>query len=151
MLAVDYISWNSSSKEYWTDHRNRRMQGSSMSPDCINAEKLHNLFTSFTDHAFDMVRRDGFWKIIERFWCPHKFTFHLVVASQDDGHRPQQWRGIQDLSIGVKQGWMLLLTLFCMNFPAMMMDAFHNCREGLAIRYWMDGKMFNLWPLLSSE
>lgn len=54
--------------------------------------------TTGTEECLQTINAEKFWKIIERFWCPHKFTVHLVVASQDDGHSPQQWRRIQDLS-----------------------------------------------------
>ena len=40
-------------------------------------QKQHGdvLFVTFVDltKAFDMVNRDGFWKIMEKFGCPSKF------------------------------------------------------------------------------
>ena len=45
---------------------------------------------------------------------------------------------------GVKQGCVLAPTLFSMMFSAMLAEAFRDNSDGIPIRFWTDGKLFNL-------
>ena len=45
---------------------------------------------------------------------------------------------------GVKQGCVLVPTLFSMMFSAMLSYAFRDCEPGIDIRYRSDGKLLNL-------
>ncbi|VDM03957.1 unnamed protein product [Schistocephalus solidus] len=42
------------------------------------------LYTTFVDRtkAFDMVNRDGLWKVMQKFGCPERFT-HMVRQFHD--------------------------------------------------------------------
>ena len=48
------------------------------------------------------------------------------------------------VSNGVKQGYVLALTLFSILFAAMLLDAFRDCDRGVFIQFATDGKLFNL-------
>ncbi|KAL8582720.1 hypothetical protein ACOMHN_051506 [Nucella lapillus] len=46
---------------------------------------------------------------------------------------------------GVKQGCVLVPTLFSIMFLAMLSDAFSDYKPGINIKYRSDGKLFNPW------
>ena len=82
-----------------------------------------------------------------KFGCPDKIialvqSFHdeMQVRVQDDGESFEQILVIN----GVKQGCVLAQSLFSMMFSAMLAEAFRDNSDGIPIRYWTDGKVFNL-------
>ena len=96
--------------------------------------------------AFDTVSREGLWKSMAKFGCPAKVIamvrqFHdgMLARVQNDS----EFSGLFPVTIGVKQGCVLALTLFSMMFSAMLTDAFKDCDNGIP-RYRFDGKLFNL-------
>ncbi|XP_063597258.1 uncharacterized protein LOC134773939 [Penaeus indicus] len=112
-------------------------------------EQYSDLFVTFVDltKAFDTVSKDGLWKIMEKFGCPSKFItivwqFHdgILVKVLDDGDKSEAF----PVTNGVKQGCVLAPTLFSMVFSAMLTDAFHDCQDGMHVRYRTDGGLFNL-------
>ena len=111
-------------------------------------EQNKDLYTTFVDltKAFDTVSREGLWKIMAKFGCPERFItiirqFHdgMMARVQDDGETSEAF----PVTNGVKQGCVLAPTLFSIMFSAMLIDAFHDSEEGIAIRYRTDGKLFN--------
>ncbi|KAJ1141064.1 hypothetical protein NDU88_007400 [Pleurodeles waltl] len=85
---------------------------------------------------------------MEKFGYPGKFIsmvrhFHNGMLAQvlDDGNSSDVYPGTN----GVKQGYVLALTLFSMMFSAMLSDAFCDDEEtSIKIRYRTDGRLFNL-------
>ena len=105
------------------------------------------LFVTFVDltEAIGTVSRDGSWQIMERFGCPSKFI--PIIRQFHDGIMHGQsagwWRGIKAISCdGVKQGCVLAPTLFSMVFSAMLINAFHDCNEGIHTRYETNGGLY---------
>ena len=97
--------------------------------------------------AFDIVSREGLWKIMAKFGCPAKFI--ATVRQFHDGMLARVQNDVEfsdpfPMTNGVKQGCVLASTLFSMMFSAMLTDAFQDGDNGLAIRYRFDGKLFNL-------
>ena len=97
--------------------------------------------------VFDIVSREGLWKIMAKFGCPAKFIamvrqFHDSMLSkvQNDGEFSDPF----PLKNGVKQGCVLASTHFSMMFSAMLTDAFQDGDNSIHIRYRFDGKLFNL-------
>ncbi|XP_076462069.1 uncharacterized protein LOC143294580 [Babylonia areolata] len=112
-------------------------------------EQHSDLFMTFVDltKAFDMVSREGLWKIMEKFGCPNKFItivqqFHdsIMVKVLDDGDESEAFR----VTNGIKQCCVLALTLFSMVFSAILTDAFRDCEERIHVRYKTDGRLLNL-------
>ena len=97
--------------------------------------------------AFDTVSRERLWKIMAKFSCPAKFIamvrqFHdgMLARVQSDGEFSDPF----PVTNGVKQGCVLVSTLFNLMFSAMLTDAFQDGNNGISIRYRFDGKLFNL-------
>ena len=97
--------------------------------------------------AFDTVSREGLWKIMAKFGCPAKFIamvrqFHdgMLARVQNDG----EFSDTFPVTNGVKQGCVLVSTLFSMTFSAMLTDAFQDGDNGIPFRYRFDRKLFNL-------
>ena len=97
--------------------------------------------------AFDIVGRDGLWKIMAKFGCPPRYIamvrqFHdgMQAHVQNDGEYSEPFL----VTNGVKQGCVMAPTLFSMMFSAMLTDAFQDIDAGFPIRYRFDGKLLNL-------
>ena len=97
--------------------------------------------------AFDIVSRDGRWKIMAKFGCPPRhiamvWQFHdgMQARVQNDG----EYSGPFSVTNGVKQGCVMAPTLFSMMFSAMLIDAFQDVDAGFHIRYRFDGMLLNL-------
>ena len=94
--------------------------------------------------AFDIVSREGPWKIMAKFDRPAKFI--AMVRQFHDGilARVQNNDKFSDpfpVTNGVKQGCVIASTLFSMMSSAMLTDAFQDGYNRIPIRYW---KLFNL-------
>ena len=83
--------------------------------------------------AFDTVSRDGLWKIMAKFGCPPRFIaivrqFHngMQARMQNDGEFSEPFH----VTNGVKQGCVMVPTLFSMMFSAMLVDAFQDSGTG---------------------
>ena len=105
-------------------------------------EQNVDLYMTFVDltKAFDTV-------VMDKFGCPPRFIiimrqFHngMKARVQNDG----EFSELFEVTTGVKQGCVMVLTLFSMVFSAMLMDAFHDNDTGFPIRYRFGGSIFNL-------
>ena len=112
-------------------------------------EQNVDLYMTFVDltKAFDIVSRDGLWKIMAKFGCPPRFI--AMVRQFHDGmqarvQNDEEFSEPFEVTNGVKQGCVLAPTLFSMMFSAMLMDAFQDSDTGFPIRYRFDGNIFNL-------
>ena len=90
-------------------------------------------FIDFTK-AFDLVSRDGLFKILPKIGCPPK----LQSLSFSEPF---------DIRNGVKQGCVLAPTLFGIFFAALLKHAFGTATEGVYLRTRSDGRLFNLTRL----
>lgn len=79
--------------------------------------------------------------------CPRKFIvivrqFHddILVRVQDNGETTEPF----SVSNGVKQGCVIVSTLFSLMFSAMLTDAFRDTNIDIGIRYQTVGSVFNL-------
>ena len=110
----------------------------------------HNmpLYVSFIDltKAFDLVSRDGLFKILPKIGCPPKLqslieSFHNNMKGivQYDGNTSEPF----EISSGVKQGCVLAPTLFGIFFALLLKHAFGKSKEGIFIHTRSDAKLFN--------
>nr|VZI37598.1 unnamed protein product [Spirometra erinaceieuropaei] len=96
--------------------------------------------------ALDRANREGLWKIMQKFRCPERFIqmvrqLHdgMMARVTDNGAVSEAFAVIN----GVKQGCVLVPTLFSLMFSAMLMDAYCDERPGLRIAYRTDGHLLN--------
>ena len=112
-------------------------------------EQHQPLYMTFVDltKAFDTVCHEGLWRIMEKFGCPAKFItmvrqFHDGVQARvlDNGNCSKAFL----VTNCVKQGCVLVATLFSMMFTAMLSDAFYDhLSMCISYRYWTDGQLFS--------
>ena len=119
-------------------------------------EQNMDLYTTFLDltKAFDTISREGLWKIMAKFGCSDRFitmvgqlhnggvTAHL----QDDRETSDAF----PVTNGVKQGCIIVQTLFNIMFSAMLTDAFCGSEEEIFIMYRAVGKLFKQCTLLAA-
>lgn len=111
-------------------------------------EKQQPLFIAFIDltKAFDLVSRDGLFKILPLIGCPPKLL-NFIKSFHDGSRGTVQYDGNRSeafvISSGVKQGCVLAPTLFNIFFSVLLNHAFKSSEEGVLIRSRSDGKLFN--------
>ena len=112
-------------------------------------EQNKPLYMAFIDltKAFDLVSRDGLFKILEKIGCPPKLLL-LIRGFHDNMKGRVQYEGsVSDefeIRSGVKQGCVLAPTLFGIFFAVMLKQAFGTATEGIYLRTRSDGRLFNL-------
>ena len=114
---------------------------------------LYMVFIDLTK-AFDLVSRDGLFKILDIIGCPPKLlrfiqSFHdgMKGVVEFDGSVSDAF----EITSGVKQGCVLAPTLFGIFFATMLHQAFRNTTEGVYMHTRMDGDLFNLQRLRSKK
>ena len=117
-------------------------------------EQRQPLFIAFIDltKAFDLVSRDGLFKILPLIGCPPKLlsfleSFHnnMHGTVRFDGNMSEAF----NIRSGVKQGCVLAPTLFGVFFSVLLKHAFRTTNAGIFLRSRTDGKLFNLARLRS--
>jgi len=112
-------------------------------------EQQQPLFIAFVDltKAFDLVSRDGLFKILPLIGCPPKLlsfleSFHNNMHStvRFDGNMSEAF----NIRGGVKQGCVLAPTLFGIFFSVLLKHAFRTTNGGIFLHSRTDGKLFNL-------
>ena len=112
-------------------------------------EQQQPLFIAFIDltKAFDLVSRDGLFKILPLIGCPPKLlsfleSFHnnMHGTVRFDGNMSEAF----NIRSGVKQGCVLAPTLFGIFFSVLLKHAFRTTNVGILLRSRTDGKLFNL-------
>ena len=110
------------------------------------------LYIAFIDltKAFDLVSRDGLFKILTKIGCPPKLqsiteSFHSGMKGtvQFNGSLSEPF----EIRSGVKQGCVLAPTLFGIFFAMLLKHAFGDATEGIYLRTRSDGRLFNLTRL----
>lgn len=112
-------------------------------------EQRQPLFVAFIDltKAFDLVSRDGLFKILPKIGCPPKLL--SIIRSFHEGMKGTvvfdgSTSAAFNIRSGVKQGCVLAPTLFGIFFAVMLKHAFGSAAEGIYLRTRSDGKLFNL-------
>ena len=112
-------------------------------------EQHQPLYIAFIDltKAFDLVSRDGLFKLLPKIGCPPKLlniirSFHdgMQGIVQYDGSYSEPF----DICSGVKHGCVLAPALFGIFFALMLKNAFGDATEGIHLHTRTDGKLFNL-------
>nr|VZI30018.1 unnamed protein product [Spirometra erinaceieuropaei] len=111
-------------------------------------EMRTHLYSTLVDlmKAFDTVKREGLWKIMQKFGCPERFT--QMVRQLHDGMmaRVTNNGAVSEafaVTNGVKQRCVLAPTLFSLMFSVMLMDAYRDERPGIRIAYRTEGHLLN--------
>ncbi|BHF65014.1 hypothetical protein SprV_0200802300 [Sparganum proliferum] len=111
-------------------------------------EMRTHLYSTFVDltKALDTVNREGLWKIMQKFSCPERFIEMVrqlhdgtIARITDNGAVSEAFA----VTNGVKQGCVLVPTLFSLMFSAMLMDAYRDERPVIYIAYRTDGHLLN--------
>ena len=112
-------------------------------------EQHKPLLLAFIDltKAFDLVSRDGLFKVLAKIGCPPKLlsmiqSFHdgMKGTVQYDGSTSDAF----DIRSGVKQGCVLAPTLFGIFFAVLLKHAFGTSTEGVYLHTRSDGRLYNL-------
>ena len=112
-------------------------------------EQQMPLYVAFIDltKAFDLVSRDGLFKILPKIGCPPKLQ-SLIESFHSNMKGTVQFNGSSsepfDIRSGVKQGCVLAPTLFGIFFAILLKHAFGTATEGVYLRTRSDGRLFNL-------
>lgn len=114
---------------------------------CREQQKAH--YVAFIDltKAFDLVSREGLFNILPKIGYPLKL--HSMIKSfHDDRKATIQHEGSMSepliIKSGVKQGCILMSTLFGIFFPLLLKHAFRTSMEGVYLHTRSDGQLFNL-------
>ena len=99
-------------------------------------EQNMGLYAAFVDltKTFDIVSRDGLWKILVRLGCPLKFLTifrHLHESQQGQMKHNGSLSGSFPVSNGVKQGCVLAPTLFSIFFSIMLRETKEDLPDGI--------------------
>ena len=107
------------------------------------------VYIAFIDltKAFDLVSRDGLFKVLQKIGCPPKLQ-SLIESFHTDTKGTVQFDGSSsepfEIRNGVKQGCVLAPTLFGIFFGLLLKHAFDTTTEGIYLRIRSDGRLFNL-------
>ena len=107
------------------------------------------LYVAFIDptKAFDLIGRDGLFKVLQRIGCPPKLH-NLIESFLSNMKGTVQFNGGSsepfDIRSGVKQGCILAPTLFGIFFALVLKHAFGSATEAIYLRRRSDGRLFNL-------
>ena len=89
------------------------------------------VFVNFSK-AFDTVGRTGLWQLLRKYGCPEKFTTMIgMKANVTVGGEVLESFSFTN---GVKQGCVLVLTLFSIFLSAMLDEAFQDMGDGVYIQ-----------------
>ena len=112
-------------------------------------EQGMSLYVAFIDlnKAFDLVRRKGLFRLLEKIGCPPKLRSMVVSFHENmkgtvvyDGSSLERF----PVCSGVKQGCVLAPTLFGIFFSLLLSYAFDSSSDGIDLHTRSDGKLFNL-------
>ncbi|XP_076049332.1 uncharacterized protein LOC143030010 [Oratosquilla oratoria] len=112
-------------------------------------EQMQPLNIAFIEltKAFDLVSRDGLFKVLKRIECPPKLL-SVIKSSHKDIKGVVQFEISSstpfEIKCGVKQGCVLLPSLFGIYFTVMLKHAFGGPKEGIYLYTRLDGKLYNL-------
>ena len=110
---------------------------------------LYAIFINLTK-AFYTVNREALWVILSKLGCPNKFV-NLIRLSHDEltglvfsGREASEPLNIPNR---IKQGRILAPVLFNLFFTCILNHAVRDVKQGVYLRYRLDGSLFDLHPL----
>ena len=112
-------------------------------------EQQMPLYMAFIDltKAFDFVSRRGLFQLLKKIGCPPQLL-SITASFHDDMKGTVSFDGASSepfmIKSGVKQGCVLVPTLFGIFFSLMLKFAFGESEEGIHLHTRSDGKLFNL-------
>ena len=112
-------------------------------------EQRQPLFIAFIEltKAFDLVSRDGIFKILPKIGCPPRLL-SIIRSFHEDMKGTVVFEGSTSAAFnirsGEKQGCVLAPTLFGILCAVMLKHAFGSAAEGIYLRTRTGGKLFNL-------
>nr|XP_014348156.1 PREDICTED: uncharacterized protein LOC106704818 [Latimeria chalumnae] len=113
---------------------------------CEQQAPLHVAFVDL-QKAFDMVSRNGIYKILSKIGCPQKVLslfkeFHegMKAIIQYEDETSSEF----SIDTGMKQGCVLVPTSFGIFFSILLKYTFGNDQSGILIESRMDGSLFNI-------
>ena len=107
------------------------------------------LYIAFIDltKAFDLVSRDGLFKVLPKIGCPPKLQ-SMIESFHTDKKGTVQINGSLsetfEIRSGVKQGCVLVPMLFGSFFGLLLKHVFDTTTEGMYFRTCSDDRLFNL-------
>ena len=107
------------------------------------------LYVAFIDltKAFDLVSRDGLFKILAKIVCPPTLL-RIVKSFHDNMKGTVLYDGATSFRFnilsGMKQGYVLAPTLFGIFFATLLKHAFGKSTEVIYLRIRSDGNLFKL-------
>ena len=107
------------------------------------------LYIAFIDitKAFDLISRDGLFKVLTRIGCPPKLQ-SMIESFQTDTKGTVQFNGTLsepfEIRSGAKQGGVLAPMLFGTFFGLLLKHVLDTTTEGIYLRTRSDHKLFNL-------
>ena len=107
------------------------------------------LYIAFIDltKAFDLVSRDGLFKVLPKIGCPPKLQ-SMIVSFHTDRKGTAQFNGSFsepfEIRSGVKQGCVLAPMLFGTFFGLLLKHVLDTTTEGIFFRTRSDDRLFNL-------
>ena len=110
-------------------------------------EQNMGLYAAFVDltKTFDTVSRNGLWKILVRLGCSPKFLTILCQLHEGQQGQVKHSGSLAEsfpISIGVKQGCVLVPTLFSIFFSIMLREAIEDIQGGIYMRSRTKGSLF---------
>ena len=112
-------------------------------------DQKQSLYLGFTDltRAFDLLSRDGLFKVLGRIGCQQKLlsviqSFHTGMKRvvQFDGSSSAPF----NVESGIKQEGVRAPTLFGIYFAVMLKHAFRTSTDGIYLHTRSDGKLYSL-------
>ena len=101
----------------------------------------------YLSKAFDLVSRDGLFKVLPKIGCPPKLQ-SMIASFHTDTKGTGQFNGSSsepfEIRSGVKQGCVLAPTLFGIFFGMLLKHAFDTTTERIYLHTRSDGRLFNL-------
>ncbi|XP_076032454.1 uncharacterized protein LOC143020174 [Oratosquilla oratoria] len=119
-------------------------------------EQYQTLYMTFYNltKAFNSVIRSAFWKILSRFGWPDKYI-NIVRLFHDNMQATILCNGHMTDPIvvrtGVKQGCVIVLTLFSLILAAILHIIEDDLTLGVQLTYRIDGKIFNIKRLKATK
>ena len=107
---------------------------------------LYAVLIDFTK-AFDKVSINGLWQVLTKFRCPDKFV--NIIKSVHSGMQASVAHGNNHSNVfavmnGVKQGCVLVPTLFSLYLSAILEVAFDDSFDGVSIQTRHNADLFNV-------
>ena len=112
-------------------------------------EQQMPLCIAFIDltEEFDLVNRDGLFKVLPKIGCPPKLQ-SMIESFHTDTKGTVQFNDssseLFEINSSVKQSCVLVPTLFGICFGLLLKHAFDTTTEGIDLRTRSDGRLFNL-------